>query len=135
MSLTESLHAGDEELSTFLADEIQAEKKARKQAVPPKIEGFDITTENADVTLTRKFNDETITIEFNVNHTVDAEDAGEGSEREPSEVGQMMSKPNFDVTIEKAGQKIALSCSFAVEPAGDQEEFGKTVPQQLLRSS
>jgi len=114
---------GDEELSSFLADEIEAEKKARKQAVPPKIEGFDIKTKDSDVTLIRELNGETITVEFNVNHSVDSEDSEELNPKEPAETGAMMSKPTFDVVIEKAGQKLLLSCSFATEPAEEQDEY------------
>ncbi|XP_003746782.1 complement component 1 Q subcomponent-binding protein, mitochondrial [Galendromus occidentalis] len=114
---------GDEELSNFLSEEIQAEKKSRKQSIPPKIDGFEIKTENANVTLTRKFNDETITIDFNVNHTVETDDTDDTPEKEPSEASPMMSKPNFDVLIEKGGQKLMLSCTFGVEPQGDQDDY------------
>lgn len=56
---------------------------------------------------------------------MDAEDPEEANPKEPAEAGQMLSKPNFDVIIEKGGQKLMLSCSFAVEPAGEQEDFGE----------
>lgn len=111
-------------MSSFLSEEIAAEKKARKHDAAPKVEGFEVQTNGSEVKLVRKFNDETVTVEFNVNHTVDAD---EGSPNQPGETdaGEMLSKPNFDVTIERSGQKIVLSCTFATEPSADQEGYGK----------
>ncbi|KAL3228129.1 hypothetical protein MRX96_004044 [Rhipicephalus microplus] len=78
-SYSQASTKGDQELADFLVEEIEAEKKARKSAQVPKIEGFDVKTEGSEVTLTRSFNRETITVHLNVNHSVDAEDADEFS--------------------------------------------------------
>ncbi|OQR70564.1 complement component 1 Q subcomponent-binding protein [Tropilaelaps mercedesae] len=76
----------------------------------------------SEVTLVRKFNDETVTVELNVNHTVDSEDVSPTQPGE-SEAGEMLSKPNFEVTIEKAGQKIRLSCTFSTDSSQDQDGY------------
>ncbi|XP_022666912.1 complement component 1 Q subcomponent-binding protein, mitochondrial-like isoform X2 [Varroa jacobsoni] len=114
---------GDQELSSFLSDEIIAERKARKHDAMPKVEGFDMKTKGSEVTLVRKFNDEMITVALNVNHTVDAEDVSSTQSGEATESGEMLSKPNFDVTIEKAGQKLVLSCAYASDPSADQDGY------------
>ena len=84
-------------MSRFLETEIQSEKeslKASGKAV--QIKGFDVETKEAEVVLTKKFQDETyellfyakllftvcyfvrsIKIKVNVNHAVDAESAEE----------------------------------------------------------
>lgn len=118
---------GDQELADFLVEEIEAEKKARKSAQLPKIEGFDVKLEGSEVTLTRAFNQETITVRLNVNHSVDAEDAEEFSANQESapEPGEMKSKPNFTVEIERGGKKLFFSCTFneGVEPEGQSENY------------
>jgi len=110
----------DEELCSFLNDEIEAEKKQRKSHVLPKIPGFEITMEEAEIYLKRKFNDESITIELNVNHSVDSEEnaAFEQGEKDTSELGEMLSKPNFDVIIEKQGKKLFFNCTFNLNEEG-----------------
>jgi len=115
---TQAKTKGDQELSSFLSEEIEAEKKQAKASLP-KVNGFEIKTEGSEVYLTRKFNDETVSIELNVNHSVDADEnddmqtsAGENA----AEVGEMLAKPNFDVIIEKNGKKLYFSCTFNVSP-------------------
>ena len=50
----------DKELSKFLEKEISYEENAaNKAAAVNRIEGFEVTTEGADVTLTRKTGNET----------------------------------------------------------------------------
>ncbi|KAH6933373.1 hypothetical protein HPB50_014482 [Hyalomma asiaticum] len=120
--------AGDQELADFLVEEIEAEKKARKSAQVPKIEGFDVKTEGSEVTLTRSFNQETITVRLNVNHSVDAEDADEftaSQDNAAPEPGEMKSKPNFTVEIERGGKKLFFSCTFneAAETEGPSENY------------
>lgn len=104
---------GDQELADFLVEEIEAEKKARKSAQLPKIEGFDTKLDGSEVTLTRTFNQETVTVRLNVNHSVDAEDAEEFTNQDKApEPGEMKSKPNFTVEIERGGKKLFFSCTF-----------------------
>lgn len=112
---SQAITKGDKELAEFLLEEIEAEKKARKAAQPPTLEGFDVHADGAEVTLTRKFNEETVTVHLNVNHSVDAEDAEDfnATSDKVSEAGEMRSKPNFNVEIEQNGKKLYFSCTFA----------------------
>lgn len=112
---------GDVELSSFLAREIEEEKKSRQGSAPPAVEGFEISTKGSEVVLTRKFNDESIRVELNVNHTVDTDEDPNFQDGQSAE-GEMLSKPNFDVIIEKAGQKILLSCTFVQDEAAQHQE-------------
>ncbi|XP_077509081.1 complement C1q binding protein P32 isoform X1 [Amblyomma americanum] len=126
-SYSQTSTKGDQELADFLVEEIEAEKKARKSAQLPKIEGFDVKLEGSEVTLTRTFNQETVTVRLNVNHSVDAEDADEFSANQDNtpEAGEMKSKPNFTVEIERDGKKLFFSCTFSEggEPEGQAENY------------
>ncbi|KAK0091622.1 hypothetical protein PV326_002949 [Microctonus aethiopoides] len=104
----------EKDLVTFLADEIQAEKKAQKlKTIPTEVDGFTVSLDGAHVTLNKKENDETITIAFNVNHTVNT---GTDPEIDPNddkpEFGEMQSKPNFNIDIVHGKQTLGFSCSF-----------------------
>lgn len=120
---SQAITKGDQELAEFLQEEIEAEKKARKTQQLPKIEGFDVKLDGAEVTLTRKFNNETVTVHLNVNHSVDAEDADEfsTSQEKAPEPGEMKSKPNFNVEIEQNGKKLFFSCTFNEGPAAEEQ--------------
>lgn len=113
-SYSQASTKGDQELADFLVEEIEAEKKARKSAQLPTIEGFETKLDGSEVTLTRTFNQETVTVRLNVNHSVDAEDADEFSANQDKapEPGEMKSKPNFTVEIERGGKKLFFSCTF-----------------------
>ena len=85
------------DLASFLTQEIKLENEARKgKGDLPKIAGFSAKTEGPNVTLTKKFNDETITIKFSVNSSLDnsaepdieeaIEKENTGKENEPSAV-------------------------------------------------
>jgi len=118
---------GDQELCNFLNDEIAAERKQRKTQALPNIPGFDVKIEEAEIYLTKKFNDETISVEVDVNHSVDSEEnpAFQQGEAGASELGEMLSKPNFDVIIEKQGKKLFFNCTFNMPEEGqpqDQED-------------
>uniref|UniRef100_A0A090XCY3 Putative complement component 1 n=1 Tax=Ixodes ricinus TaxID=34613 RepID=A0A090XCY3_IXORI len=84
---SQAITKGDQELAEFLQEEIEAEKKARKTQQLPKIEGFDVKLDGAEVTTHRgNSTNETVTVHLNVNHSVDAEDADEfsaGQEKAP----------------------------------------------------
>ncbi|XP_064460158.1 complement component 1 Q subcomponent-binding protein, mitochondrial-like [Ornithodoros turicata] len=113
-SCSQAITKGDKELAEFLLEEIDAEKKARKGSQLPKLEGFDVKADGAELTLTKKFNSETVTVRLNVNHSVDAEDAENftpSSDKVP-EAGEMKSKPSFNVEIEQNGKKLYFSCTF-----------------------
>jgi len=104
---------GDQELVTFLKDEIVAESKNLKSTAPKTVGDFQVTVNQAEVTLERKVNNETVSIRFNVNHTVDAEGEDEAPQRDKQEPeGEMRSRPSFDIEIKKDKQTLYFSCSF-----------------------
>jgi len=124
---------GDQELCNFLNEEIDAEMKQRKTPNAPRIPGFEVKIDESEVSLTRKFNDETITVELNVNHSVDSEEENpqfQQAQPNAAEVGEMLSKPNFDVIIERQGKKLFFNCTFNVndegQPPQGQEGFDDT---------
>ena len=49
---------GDKELIEFLAEEIEAEKQNRKLRVASSLDGFDVKFDRAEMTLSKKFNNE-----------------------------------------------------------------------------
>ncbi|XP_076637683.1 complement C1q binding protein P32 [Colletes latitarsis] len=117
----------EKELVEFLAEEIIAEKKAQKlKTIPTELEGFKVSLNGADVTLTKKQDDETIKISFNINHTVDSESEPElDITNNNPDIGEMKSKPNFTVDIMRNKQTLGFTCSFNNEPgaSGASEEY------------
>ncbi|KAJ8929059.1 hypothetical protein NQ314_018291 [Rhamnusium bicolor] len=81
----------------FLTEEILAERKAQKvKTLPTELEGFTANLNGAEVTLTKKTEDEKIKITFNVNHTVDTDAEPDLHENlDKAEIGELKSKPTF----------------------------------------
>ncbi|XP_046390311.1 complement component 1 Q subcomponent-binding protein, mitochondrial isoform X2 [Ischnura elegans] len=116
--------SGDKELVEFLNEEIAAEKKSMKMAQEPaEFEGFQVQFDGSDVNLTKKLADETITISFNVNHTVDAEppEPQLNPKMDKPELGEMKSKPSFEVDITKGNKTLSFTCSF-IDDAEEQQQ-------------
>nr|CAG4641081.1 EOG090X0APE [Eulimnadia texana] len=122
-----SMHTkGDQELVEFLSEEIAAEKKNQKATrLPSNLEGFDVKLNGAELSLTKKFNDEQISLTLNVNHSVDAEmpemDITTQSDKAPDT--EMKSKPQFEVKIVKKTHTLRFACSFlqdASQGVGDE---------------
>ncbi|XP_043198814.1 complement component 1 Q subcomponent-binding protein, mitochondrial-like isoform X1 [Amphibalanus amphitrite] len=115
---------GDKELLDFLADEIVAEtKQGKMDKLPSRIGDFDIKLDQAEVTLTRKHNNETVTVTLNVNHSVDSDPEAEDlSETQGSE--QLKARPTFNVDITKGNRTVSFTCSYTeggvVEQQGEQ---------------
>lgn len=105
---------GERELVEFLAEEIVAERKASKQkTLPVELEGFKVKNNGAEVELIKNTGKETITISFNINHTVDAEEDPEITpNQEQPEFGEMKSKPSFEIDVKKDGKTLSFTCSF-----------------------
>ena len=69
----------DQDLSKFLSEEIQSEKKRSRPL--PKLDGWKVKTEGSEVTLTKDVGGgEQVVITLNVNHTVDSVQPDDGSE-------------------------------------------------------
>ena len=85
---------GDSELSKFLVEEIQTEKK--NQRALPKLDGWKVKTEGSEVTLTKEgAGGEQVMITLNVNHTVDSAQPDDGTE----EVSSIFSLVNILNTV------------------------------------
>lgn len=118
---------GEKELADFLVEEISAERKLQKsKKLPSEIDGFKIVIDGSEISLLKKNGDETIEVNFNVNHTVDTDPVE--PEIEPTmdkpELGEMKSRPTFEVEIKRSGQTLGFTCS-TVSPShqqGQQEE-------------
>jgi len=107
---------GDQEVSKFLIDEISTEKKNARAL--PKLDGWNVATDGAEVTLTRELKGEKVMVTLNVNHTVDSAEPDDGSEEAP----EMLSRPNFEVDLIKTGGKtLSFTCSY-VSPEENPEE-------------
>lgn len=114
---------GERELVEFLTEEILAERKAQKgKSVPTTLDGFAVKLDGADVELTKKGDKETVVISFNVNHTVDTEEEPEIDDNadKPS-LGEMRSKPNFEIDIVRGNTTLSFTCSFLAGTAQEGE--------------
>ncbi|XP_047991957.1 complement component 1 Q subcomponent-binding protein, mitochondrial [Leguminivora glycinivorella] len=114
-----ALHTkGERELVEFLTEEIVAERKAQKlKTLPTEVDGFKVTGTGAEVLLSKALKDEVINVTFNVNHTVDSDDFGEGDvQPEKQEFAEMRSKPQFEVDIVRGDTTLGFTCSFLQDP-------------------
>ncbi|PVD33035.1 hypothetical protein C0Q70_08483 [Pomacea canaliculata] len=111
----------DKELTKFLEKEITFEESERKKQVQVKgVDGFEVTTADADITLTRKSGNEIIKVKFTVNGSVDAEASMQADDQEAEP--EMVSRPPFTVEITKGdGRTLSLHCTF-VSPAELEQE-------------
>jgi len=116
LSTSAKLNAGasmDAALRDFLREEIEAEKEVAKKQLGEqnvlKISGFEVKTDEAEVTLTRLFNNEKITVSFNVNECVRPQDDLETGTMDKLQEEQqtddtnlsILAEPSFRVQIEK----------------------------------
>lgn len=109
---------GERELVEFLTEEIVAERKAQKvKSLPAEVDGFSVKGDGAEVVLTKQLKDEVIKVTFNVNHTVDSEDFGEGdAQPDKQEFSEMRSKPQFEVDVIRGDTTLGFTCSFLQDP-------------------
>jgi len=127
---------GDKELLDFLGEEIAAEQKQSKSdKLPSRIGEFDVKLDQAEVTLTRKLNNETITVTLNVNHSVDSDpEAEDVSEQQGSE--QLKARPSFNIDLQKASRTISFSCSYTeggvVEQQGEQYNDNFSIDEVVM---
>ncbi|XP_067010688.1 complement component 1 Q subcomponent-binding protein, mitochondrial [Anabrus simplex] len=117
---------GEKELVEFLSEEIAAERKLQKiKTIPTQVDDFSVRLDGSEVTLTKKAGDEEISINFNVNHTVDAEAEAEiNPNMDKPEFADMKSKPSFEVDIKRGSQTLSFSCSFTGAQSEQQSEEG-----------
>lgn len=107
---------GDAEIVKFLTDEIATEKQNQKAL--PKLEGWEIKAEGAEVTLTNSVAGDKVRVSLNVNHTVDSAEPDDGTGEAP----EMLSRPNFEVDIVKSnGKTLSFTCNY-VHPEEMQQD-------------
>lgn len=120
----------DLDLHKFLQEEIKSEKEISQQPKNGKnIPGFTVHENGADVLLKRKYQNEVITVKFNVNASVDdgGQDFNESAQEQPEEIAaSMKSKPDFVVEIRKSDkQALVFNCAY-LEDAEEAEESEKS---------
>lgn len=98
----------DEELTQFLTEEIELEKKTQKKSLP-SLPDWKITNDGSNVVFERKFGAEQITVRTNVNHSVDQKIGEEVSEEITAE---MVCRPEFAVEIKKGNLTLGINCAF-----------------------
>lgn len=108
----------DKELIEFLSEEIAGEKNNRRDAVPSKVNDFNIETNGSEMTFTKKIGEEEVKIKLNVNLSVDADQPEMEAKQDKPQT--LNSKPPFDVMLIKGSRTVKLRCSFVIEQ--DQEQ-------------
>ena len=105
------------ELTSFLNQEIQLEKEARKHKDLPKVAGFETKTDGPNVTLTKQHNGEEISVTFNVNGALNNtyDQALDAEKPEGQTEPEMKARPMFTIDIKKSGQVLSFSCEFLPE--------------------
>lgn len=115
---------GDRELVEFLQEEIVAEKKNLQSGghLPSHLDDFVIKAKGAELTLTKSFHDEQISVTLNVNHTVDADAPVETNEQ--GDMGELKSRPSFEVDFKIGSKVMSFTCSYlgASEAGADQSD-------------
>ncbi|CAI4221365.1 unnamed protein product [Auanema sp. JU1783] len=113
------------ELSQALAREIDAEQQLSQNnlggTAPATFPGFSITSKNAEVRLSKKHGSEDILVVFNVNHSVDMDEAYE-DEVQPEAAPVPVALPPFTVEITKGAERLVFHLEL-VESLEVQGEF------------
>uniref|UniRef100_A0A0K0E2N4 Deoxyribose-phosphate aldolase n=1 Tax=Strongyloides stercoralis TaxID=6248 RepID=A0A0K0E2N4_STRER len=133
------------ELTAALKTEIEAEMKLEAEnlrgASPPTVPGFSLSTNDAEVRLTKMHGSEKIEVIFNVNHSVEMGD-------ETSDSTDPVALPPFSIEITKGEKRFCFhmelvvtdngSFDFAVEEyyvAPAAKVAGEDVPESVYASS
>jgi len=110
-----NLARSNKEMTEFLTSEIELEKSGQKKSLPA-LNGWKITADGSNLTLTKTINDEVITIRANINHSVDAsdnppdDDITDANKDEVS--GEMVCRPDFSIEIKRSDKTLGINCSF-----------------------
>ncbi|KAI6213904.1 hypothetical protein M3Y94_00206500 [Aphelenchoides besseyi] len=111
------------ELIGALENEIQAEKNLEKEnlggSVQPSIPGFNIAVNQAEVRLTKTFENEKILVVFNVNHSVDVEEDESDADSSPLPIAL----PPFNIEITKQNERLCFSMSLVETNESGQFDF------------
>lgn len=114
---------GDQDLLSILKEEIAGEKEQSAGKCPQYLRDFAVKYERSEITLTKKFADEVISLSMDVNHSVEPQpDEVDGQEAPPA----MEARPSFEVDVKVGSKVMSFTCSFLDE---DLSEGGE--PQDL----
>uniref|UniRef100_A0A1B6CV40 Complement component 1 Q subcomponent-binding protein, mitochondrial n=1 Tax=Clastoptera arizonana TaxID=38151 RepID=A0A1B6CV40_9HEMI len=117
----------EQELVEFLKDEISAERKIQKtKTIPTEVDGFKVKLEGSEVSLIKCVGDETIEINFNVNHSVDTDAEPEITPSSDKADVALKSKPTFEVDIKRGNTTLGFTCSFITGQSEESPEDGYT---------
>lgn len=113
-------NATQQELCNALKSEIDAEKKLEVENLggssAPAIDGFKITTNGAEVRLTKNHGNEKIMVFWSVNSTVNVDDGYPEEDEQDSENPPMpVSIPDFTIEITKGDQRLCFECEILPE--------------------
>ncbi|XP_013385378.1 complement component 1 Q subcomponent-binding protein, mitochondrial-like isoform X1 [Lingula anatina] len=122
----------DQAMSEYLASEIKMEKEmGAKGKGKESMPGWETECNGCNVILKKMRGDETITVKFNVNHSVDSnfDDtySEEGDVAEKEEEPELVSRPMFSVELSKGGTILQMTCVFSdanepIEPDQTEED-------------
>lgn len=103
----------ENELAEFLEQEISAEQQQQKaKTIPSKIDDFEVKLDGSEVSLVKTLPGETITVSFNINHSVDAVEQPENEEPNENSYPDILSKPEFEIDIKRGDTTLSFTCSF-----------------------
>lgn len=110
------------ELSEFLNKEIELEKENRKHKTGlPTFTGFDLKSDGPNVTLTKNFQDEVITVKFNVNGSLTSgmdNAALDESANQQAQDDEIKARPMFTVEVKRKDQVLSFACDFLPDESG-----------------
>ena len=101
------------EITEHLASEIEMEKESAPGPLPKLPGGWKVVADGSDLTLSKTYKGEEITIKANVSYSVDSANPGAEEGENPS--GQMVCKPDFAIEIKKGASILGLNCSYLAE--------------------
>jgi len=111
----------DQEMSEFLEEEISIEYQNKPDI--PKLEEFDVEVKGSQVTLTKKFGKETVTVTFDINENENVDEMPEEDvQDEDSFGGDIVSYPHFTIKITKpSGKSIEFDCVYEFPEQHDEQ--------------
>jgi len=109
--------SGDKELMNFLDSEISSEKDSLP-SISNSLADFSVKTNEAELTLSKRFHNEDITIAININHSTT------GGEPETEQAEEISCQPNFEVDIKVGSKTLSLTCEYVEATENESDVFG-----------
>lgn len=107
------------EITEHLQSEIEMEKESQPGQLPKLPGDWKVVADGSDLTLTKTYKGEEITIKANVSYSVDSANPGADEEQGAA---QMVCKPDFAIEIKKGASILGLNCSYIHEDEAGAEE-------------